>query len=174
MPRNTSPIKPIWWLRAGRAFCLVVVGMAACSGDQAAAPTVQAADVGRGDESARDVGVTTDKSSYRPGEPIVVTVDNQLSVPVYALTGQTYCTVVTAERRVDDAWRAEGRCMVGGPPGWREIPPQQLTRVEVNPGIALDEPLPPGRYRVVFTFRPKSTAEPSAAVIAKEFIIASG
>jgi hypothetical protein len=173
MPRNASRIGSIWWSPAGRAFCLVVVGMA-CSNDRVAAPTEQVAGVGRESESARDVGVTTDKSSYRPGEPIVVTVDNQLSVPVYALTGQTYCTVVTAERRVDDAWTAAGRCMVGGPPGWREIPSQQLTRVEVKPGIALDEPLPLGRYRIVFTFRPKSTAEPSATVTSKEFVIASG
>jgi hypothetical protein len=148
--------------------------MASCSSNQIGAPTVQGAGVGRGSESARDVGVTTDKFSYRPGEPIVVTLDNQLSVPVYALTGQTYCTVVTAERRVDDAWTTENRCMVGGPPGWREIPPLQITRVQVKPGIALDEPLPPGRYRVVFTFRPKSTGEPSATVTSKEFIIAGG
>jgi hypothetical protein len=101
-----------------------------------------------------------------------VTVDNPLAVPIYALTGQTYCTIVTVQGRVDGQWNPEGRCIVGGPPGWREIPPQQLTRVEVKPTLPADEPLAPNQYRVVFTFRAKSTTEASVTVVSAEFVVA--
>jgi hypothetical protein len=122
-------------------------------------------------EGPSPVYVTTDKSSYRSGESIIVNVVNSLSVPIYALTGQTYCTIVTVQRSVEGQWSAEGRCLVFAPPGWVEIAAGGHTVVEVRPRLPSDRPLAPGRYRVMLSFKAGSTSGPSATVFSSEFLI---
>ncbi len=117
------------------------------------------------------VQVTTDKSSYGLGEPIVVTIVNSLSVPIYALSGQTYCTIVTVQRSEDGRWSTERRCLAFAPPGWTEIVPGRRTPVEVKSGLAFDRPLAPGRHRVLFTFNIGSPGGSSATVFSSEFLI---
>jgi len=117
------------------------------------------------------VHVTTDKSNFRSGDPIVVTIVNSLSVPIYALTGQTYCLIVTMQRSIEGQWSAEGRCLVFAPPGWVEIAADGHTLVEVKPHLPSDQPLAPGRYRVMLTFKEGSTSGPSATVFSSEFLI---
>jgi hypothetical protein len=117
------------------------------------------------------VQVTTDKLNYRPAEPIIVSIVNPLSVPIYALSGQTYCTIVTAQRSEDGQWSAEGRCLAFAPPGWTEIVPGGRTPVEVKPRLAFDRPLAPGRHRVLFTFNIGSPGGSSATVFSPEFLI---
>jgi hypothetical protein len=123
-----------------------------------------------GEESAH-VQVTTDKSSYRTAEPIVATVVNGLSVPIYALSGRTYCTIVTLQRSEDGQWSAEGRCLVSGPPGWVAIPAGGRTLVEVKPRLPADRPLAPGRHRAMLSFNVGSTTGASATVFSSEFVI---
>ena len=122
-------------------------------------------------EGPSPVYVTTDKSSYRSGESIIVNVMNSLSVPIYALTGQTYCTIVTVQRSVEGQWSAEGRCLVFAPPGWVEIAAGGHILVEVRPRLPSDRPLAPGRYRVMLSFTAGSTSGPSATVFSSEFLI---
>lgn len=122
-------------------------------------------------EDPSSVQVTNNKSSYAPLEPIVVTVVNGLSVPIYALTGQTYCTIVTVQRSVNGQWNPEGRCLVAGPPGWVSIAPGDRTVVDVRPRLPSDQPLASNRHRVVFTFKPESTEGTNITVFSAEFRI---
>jgi len=117
------------------------------------------------------VRVTTDKASYGTGQSIVVTIVNGLSVPIYALSGQTYCTIVTIQRHTDGQWGAEGRCLSYTPPGWVDIAARGSTLVEVRPRLPSDRPLGPGRYRAVLTFAVGSTTGPSATAFSSDFLI---
>ena len=119
------------------------------------------------------VKVSTDKSSYDPGEMIVVSIVNTLSVPIYALTGQTYCTIVTVQRSVDGEWKSEGPCQSYAPPGWVEIGAGGTTRIEVMPRLHADQPLASGRCRAQLTFKVGSTNGRSATVFSSEFLISN-
>ena len=56
------------------------------------------------------VTVATDKSTYRRGEAIHVTVRNDGSAIVYVETDYSSCSVVGIQRRAAGRWRREGTC----------------------------------------------------------------
>ena len=118
------------------------------------------------------VQVTTSSLTYGLSEPVVVTIVNGLSVPIHALTGQTYCTIVTVQRNVNGEWNPEGRCLAAGPPGWVSIAAGDRTVVDVRPRLPSDRPLAPNRHRIMFTFRQNSTENLSRTVFSAEFRIA--
>lgn len=120
---------------------------------------------------APDVVVTTDKLSYQFRDTIIVTITNNLSVSIYAVAGQTYCTIVSLERRSDDQWHREGACAVGAPPGFMAVAAGAQRRVEVAPATAFDRHLVPGSYRVAFSFFIGSTAGPQETVHSPDFVI---
>ena len=117
------------------------------------------------------VVVTTDKSAYDQGEMIEVTITNTFSAPIYALTGQTYCTIVTLQRNVDGAWKPEGPCQSYAPPGWVKIAAGATTRVQVKAGLPADQPLAAGRYQAKLTFNVGSTSGRPASAVSSEFLI---
>ena len=118
------------------------------------------------------VQLLTDRATYRYADPVIVTIINGFSVPVYGLTGRTYCTIVTLQRNLDrDAWAEAGHCVVSGPPGWIEIPADGRTDVEVRPLLPADRPLEPGRYRAALTFQLGSTSGPATTTYSPEFVI---
>jgi hypothetical protein len=117
------------------------------------------------------VKASTDKSNYHPGETIIVAIANTLSLPIYALTGQTYCTIVTVERIIDSEWNSQGACQSYAPPGWVKIASGTTTRIEVMPRLPNDQPLAAGRCRVKFTFKVRSTNGRSDTVFSSEFLI---
>jgi hypothetical protein len=119
------------------------------------------------------VWVTSDKLRYHYGEQIVVTISNDLPVPIYGQTGQTYCSVVSVQRKVDDQWNMEGRCAAAGPPGFIAIEAGRQMAVEIFPRFPSDRALDPGQYRIVFSFFVGSTAGPRQAVQSEEFVIAT-
>jgi hypothetical protein len=143
---------------------LLVTTIECCADRRVAAIQDQGGNVG-----ASDVQVSTDKSRYAHGETVVVTVMNARGDSLYALTGKTYCSILSVERRVNGVWTAEGPCMVLGPPGWIEIKPQQAMRVELKPRLPDDLPLAPDRHRVVFAFRAKTTTAPTETRLSSEF-----
>ena len=119
------------------------------------------------------VTVTTDKSRYDPGEPVGVSIMNTLSVPIYVLTGQTYCTIVTVQRSLDGEWKPEGPCQSFAPPGWLTIAPGDTTRIELKPRLAADQALASGRYRAKLTFRLGSINGQSSTVFSLEFLVSN-
>jgi hypothetical protein len=63
------------------------------------------------------VAIATDHNVYGTGDVVVVTVHNGLQIPIFGLTGRTYCTIVSVQRKEDRAWREQGGCLAGAPPG---------------------------------------------------------
>jgi hypothetical protein len=61
------------------------------------------------------VSVTTDKLTYRRGEPILVTITNGLSTVIYAVPAQVCCSIVSVHRRHDGRWVTEGVGPTAGP-----------------------------------------------------------
>lgn len=99
------------------------------------------------------VSVTTDKGSFQTGEAIVVTIRNDLSVPIYGLTGKTYCTILLAQRKEGDEWQDQSPCTAGAPPAWEPILARAQFVVALSPQLPTDQPLPPGEYRILFLHR---------------------
>src|SRR5260370_18252387 len=85
------------------------------------------------------VKVSTDKSNYDFGKKMVVTIANTLSVPIFALTGQTYCTILTRPRISDSEGNSQGPCQSYGPPGWVKIASGPTTRIELWPRLPADK-----------------------------------
>lgn len=133
--------------------------------------TPQATLLRPGEQPTTDVWVTTDKLDYRRGERIVVTIGNDLSVAIYALTGKTYCTIVSVQRKTDDKWQIQSRCAAGAPPVFIPIPSKSRMSVEIFPRDAFDKELVPGQYRIEFSFRVGSASGPWQTVYSKEFVI---
>jgi hypothetical protein len=117
------------------------------------------------------VEVATDKSDYQVGESIVVTITNPLSDAIYALTGQSYCTIVSAQRLVNDEWQLAGTCAAATPPEYLEIAPHSETVVKLAPQLAVDQALAGGEYRIRFIYRTGSRDGPDATAFSSPFTI---
>jgi hypothetical protein len=79
------------------------------------------------------VRVTTDKRSYHRGEPIVVTIRNDLSSIIYAVPGQTYCSVFSVQRLEAGQWETKGSCDAEGSIFFITIAPKSEKRGVVGP-----------------------------------------
>ncbi len=56
--------------------------------------------------SSQSVVISTDRTTYAPGDAIVVTVHNALSTPIYALDTQASCSILSLQYQVGGAWQA--------------------------------------------------------------------
>jgi hypothetical protein len=61
------------------------------------------------------VRVLTDKSLYSRGEPIVITIHNDLTTFIYAPPGAPYCSVITVQRLEGGKWLPEKSCVASAP-----------------------------------------------------------
>lgn len=77
---------------------------------------------------AASVSVTADRDHYQPGEPILVTISNGLTVPVYA-PPQGGCSIVSVLRLVDGQWVGVGSCPTPNVTATEILPMTDLTRV---------------------------------------------
>jgi hypothetical protein len=62
-------------------------------------------------EALPAVWVTTDRHSYRRGEPILVTIYNTLSMPIYVLPEQAHCLIASVQHLETGRW--EDFCLAG-------------------------------------------------------------
>jgi hypothetical protein len=115
--------------------------------------------------------VEADRSAYDFGDPIIVTVGNDLAHPIYATSGQTYCSIVTLEKRTGEGWQRVGRCVAGAPPGFVQIAAGDRVQVELSPLPFADEPIAPGRYHVRFTYSFERGAGPYTATYSDELTV---
>ena len=127
--------------------------------------------VGHNDCNKKGVAVATNQDLYASGEEVIVSVHNGLEVSIFGLTGHTYCTIVSLERKNDGAWQEQGKCLAGAPPGWVEIPAGACHTVALAPRLFEDRPLPEGRYRAAFWFKLESTSGADAVAYAPEFFV---
>ena len=76
-----------------------------------------------GGEAAVNVTVASDKSSYRRGEPIVITISNDLQTAIHAPASEPYCSLVNVQRLEAGEWVTEDSCAVRGLASSIEIAP---------------------------------------------------
>jgi len=80
-------------------------------------------DFASGDALTEAVSVTTDKLTYRFGEPIKVTIRNGLSTPIVTQAETHQCAIITVYRRVAGSWVALGSCPSGGAAAGLKVAP---------------------------------------------------
>jgi hypothetical protein len=95
------------------------------------------------------VRLTLDKSAYAPGDAVMVTIENGLSVQIEVTDHQSYCTYVVLEQQQAGSWQPIGACrlmtatrLVELDPG--SVTPQKLT-IPTGSNAA-------GTYRVLLRF----------------------
>ena len=116
--------------------------------------------------------MTTDRSTYRRGDTVLVSKTNGSSEMIRGQTGQTYCTIVSVERYVDGPWQMQGRGVAaGGPPGFVPIEAGGEMTVGVFPRLPSDRELVEGRYRIEFIFLVGSTSAPPQTAHSEEFTV---
>jgi hypothetical protein len=123
--------------------------------------------------AAAQIHLATNKSTYRQGEVVLVQIKNDLASAIYALSGQTYCTIIIVERFVNETWSVEGRCRALGPPGWVEIAADSTFSVEIKPILPSDQAFIPGRHRAKLTFNLGSKSGSTQTCFSSEFQINS-
>jgi hypothetical protein len=96
------------------------------------------------------VAVSTDRAVYAPSDPILVSVRNAGDRPVAAISGQSYCTIVRLQRRVNTGWEPVGQCNSLLPIEPVLIPPGETVRATLPP----DPSRGPGEYRCAVTVSP--------------------
>lgn len=104
---------------------------------------------------ASDVLIETDKSSYGIGEDIIVTIRNNLDVSIVTFDHQSFCSIVTFERRDNSGWERVAPCFSMKPTRPVSLGPNSdtvltfrgLVGPDVYPGLQL-----PGTYRATFVF----------------------
>src|SRR3989442_8999742 len=97
------------------------------------------------------VTVATDKSTYRRGEAIHVTVRNDTPTIVYVETGHSSCSVVGIQRRAAGRWLPEGICPPSGVVAFLPVAPGSALTAVLEPaplpdiqGPIVGEPTTPG------------------------------
>ena len=116
------------------------------------------------------VTLTTDLALYEEGDPITVTITNGLAATIYAQTGETYCSVLTAQLLNNGAWSSEGACSSGESPAVVPIAAKSEIQVEIVAAMLSDVDLQPGQYRIEFSFRRSPSAQ-REAVYSALFVI---
>jgi hypothetical protein len=56
--------------------------------------------------TANQVTVTTDRTSYAPDDPVLVTIGNGRSASVYAIAAKVHCTVLDVQVKTATGWQA--------------------------------------------------------------------
>jgi hypothetical protein len=122
--------------------------------------------------TAQDVQVTTSSPSYALNEIIAVSISNNLPISIFGYTGQTYCTIVTVQQEVDDAWQVtQAECPLEAPSLPVEIPAHGTTLVAVFPRLPGDPRLEAGTYRIKFVFTAGAAPGPQNTVYSTPFTI---
>ena len=128
------------FVHGARVFLVAVLCAAVtCLGPQSAASAAGGSDV------ASDVLVATDRTEYREGEELTVTVTNRLPFPIFGTDQKAFCSAFDLDRCERDGWRTVGRCAAGAPPRRVRFAPHSSTSTTL-PGPAA------GSYRIALAF----------------------
>jgi hypothetical protein len=112
------------------------------------------------------VSVTTDKQSYRHGDPILASISNQLLIVIYASLDQVSCTVVSVQRLEAGQWETVEPCAAGGPVFFIPVVPNSEIRGALSPaardsgaqGPAVSGPVAPGVFQKDIRTLPRNEA----------------
>jgi hypothetical protein len=106
------------------------------------------------------VTVQTSASTYRPTDPIHVTILNQTTRSIAFANHQSDCTIALLQRELPDAWETVAPCRL-----------MTITRVfTLKPGASqviilkgYPQPWPIGDYRIVFRYSVKTAGSPPSS-----------
>jgi hypothetical protein len=115
--------------------------------------------------------VTTERIDYRVGEVIHVAIRDDGTRDVFAASGQTFCTIVTAERSSGGGWQPVAPCAQGAPPGLVRIRAGASLSFDLPPPGFRSEPLQAGIYRLRCAFAVGEPDGPSATAVSAVFTI---
>lgn len=80
-----------------------------------------------------DVAVASTAAEYAAGQPVVATVANGTTRPIYTEDSKTDCSIVTLERKIPSGWETIAGCRFGRPPLIVEIRPGERVTVTIDP-----------------------------------------
>ncbi|HKC25192.1 MAG TPA: hypothetical protein VKF32_10645, partial [Thermoanaerobaculia bacterium] len=110
------------------------------------------------------VTVASDKRSYGPSDPITALVANGSSSTIVGYDGETYCTIVRLEKRVESGWSEVAGCPLARMPLPTKIPAGETLSVALPPDATTLPRWEPGSYRLAFTYvGPDVTPSPGTA-----------
>jgi hypothetical protein len=118
-----------------------------------------------------DVTIITRENAYCRTESIPIAIRNQSSNPIFVTSGQTFCTIVSLERRENASWQMVGRCPAGAPPGILTIAAGEERVISLGPNSHFYVPLVPGRYRLALAFAGGADGQNHRVIYSHEFDI---
>jgi hypothetical protein len=151
------------WLRPAVILCCALLGFVSQGSSQEM--TICA-----GPEQP-NVVITTQKDAYCREDPIAITIRNESSSAIFVTSGQTFCTILSLEKRENDSWRMAGRCLAGAPPGIISIPAREELVISLGPNSHFYVPIAPGRYRVALAFAHSADGLDRRVAYSREFDI---
>ena len=138
---------------------LLLVGCAAMSNTNAT--TSGTATSGPG-----PVVVSTDHTTYTPNDTIVVTVQNSLSTPIYAIDTQSSCSILSLQYQVSGAWQPSqvAQCPIKRAARPVKIDAGATYKANITagyPGLR-QSAFPTGSYRLVLLYTTSPSTLPTA------------
>jgi hypothetical protein len=121
--------------------------------------------------TGKPVAITTPENAYCGKDPIPITIRNYSSAPIFTVSGQSFCTFMSLEKRENGSWQMVGRCTAGAPPGIIAIAAGEERVVSLDPKSHLYVSLAPGRYRLALTFARSADGQDRRVVYSPEFDI---
>lgn len=121
---------------------------------------------------ANTVTMTTDKTSYVPGDAIVVTITNGLTTSILVPDHQTNCSIVSLELSVGGSWQRQNPCKLMSATRLIEIRASQVSTQQLTPSSSEGASgWPAGTYRVALEYRltptGDSTSVPAVTITVK-------
>ncbi len=112
------------------------------------------------------VSITTNRTAYGPDDAIVVTVQNRLPTPIYAMDTQASCSILALQHQGNGSWQPS---QVAQCPQKRPARPVKIeagatytaTITAGYPGMARLS-FPAGSYRLVLTYSTSPDGIPTA------------
>lgn len=107
-----------------------------------------------GTSTTGHVRISTDHTSYQPGDAIQVTVTNQLSKSIFAYDTRASCSILGLDMQVNGRWQGASvaRCPLGRMARWVEIPVGKPYTATIQAGGLSTGSFPPGIYRLSLSY----------------------
>lgn len=128
-------------IMGGTALC-VLLALSSCGTNGASQP---------GTSTHGSVSMRTDRTTYRSGDPIQVSVTNHLQAGIFAYDTLASCTILGLQAQINGSWQNSkaAYCVLGRMARLVEIAAGQTYQATIRAGIpGVHSPgFPPGTYR---------------------------
>lgn len=165
-------MKTDFWLILGKTALLLLALSGCGSGGNTSSS---------GTTNNNPVSISTDQTSYGPGDSIKVSVTNHLQNSIFAYDTRASCTILGIQMQVNGAWQDSqvARCPLGRPAMLIEIQAGKVYTASISagyPGLS-QSTFPTGSYRLLLAYSTtgKGTPQtPTTTVYSATFTVANG